>query len=140
MRIKFVRRVKASELIEEFERKYGSLERLERYLERNPDDYAVLMDYEDWKHFLANPDVEVEEGEIIVTDISFLTPQKLRILEAVKKYKSKSIRELTERVGRDVKNVYRDVRELERIGLLELHDSGRAERVELKYNEIVISV
>ncbi len=140
MRIKFVRKVKAENLIKEFERKYGSLERLERYLKDHPDDYVALMDYEDWKHFLANPDIEVEEGEIIVTDISFLTPQKLQILEAIKKYKPRSIRELAEKVGRDVKNVYFDVKELERIGLIELHSDGRAKRAELKYNEIVISV
>ena len=140
MRIKFVRKVRAEELVKEFERKYGSLERLERYLKDHPDDYVALMDYEDWKHFLANPDVEVEEGEIVVTDVSFLTPQKLQILEAIKKYKPKSIRELAEKVGRDVKNVYLDVKELERVGLIELHNSGRAKRVELKYNEVVIAI
>ncbi|MBO8179862.1 MAG: hypothetical protein H0Z19_05190 [Archaeoglobus sp.] len=140
MRIRFVRKVRAEELVKEFERKYGSLERLERYLKDHPDDYVALMDYEDWKHLLANPDVEVEEGEIVVTDVSFLTPQKLQILEAIKKYKPKSIRELAEKVGRDVKNVYLDVKDLERVGLIELHNSGRAKRVELKYNEVVIAI
>ena len=140
MRIKFVRKVKAEELVREFEKKYGSLERLERYLREHPDDYVALMDYEDWKHFLQHPDVEVEEGEVVVTDISFLTPQKLQILEAIKKYRPRSIRELAEKVRRDVKNVYLDVKELEKVGLVELHNSGRAKRVELKYNEVVIVI
>ncbi|ADC65468.1 transcriptional regulator protein-like protein [Ferroglobus placidus DSM 10642] len=140
MQIKFVRKIKAKDLIKEFEKKYGSLERLERYLERHPDDYVALMDYEDWKHFLENPDVEVEEGEIFVTNVSFLTPQKLQLLEAIKKHRPKSIRELAEKVGRDVKNVYMDVKELEKIGLIELKDSGRAKKVELKYNEIHIII
>jgi len=140
MQIKFVRKVRAEELVKEFERKYGSLERLERYLKDHPDDYVALMDYEDWKHFIANPDVEVEEGEIIVTDISFLTPQKLQILEAIKKYRPRSIRELAEKVGRDVKNVYLDVKELERVGLIELRNEGRAKRAELKYNEVIIAI
>jgi len=140
MRIKFVRKVKAEELVREFERKYGSIERLERYLREHPDDYVALMDYEDWKYFLQHPDVEVEEGEVVVADISFLTPQKLQILEAIKKYRPRSIRELAEKVGRDVKNVYMDVKELEKAGLVELHNSGRAKRVELKYNEVVIAI
>ncbi|WP_290900111.1 hypothetical protein [Ferroglobus sp.] len=72
MQIKFVRKVRAKDLIKEFEKKYGSLERLERYLKRHPDDYVALMNYEDWKHLLENPDVEVEEGVIIVTNTSFL--------------------------------------------------------------------
>ncbi|MBO8183112.1 MAG: ArsR family transcriptional regulator [Archaeoglobus sp.] len=140
MQIRFVRRIKAKDMIKEFERKYGSVEKLKRYIERNPDDYTALMDYEDWVHFLENPEIEIEEGEIIVSDISFLTPQKLQILEAVKKYKPKSIRELAEKVGRDIKNVYMDLKELEKAGLVELESSGRAKRASLKYNEIVIAI
>jgi len=140
MQVKFVRKVKASELVKEFERKYGSLERLKRYLDKHPDDYVALMDYEDWVHCLKNPDIEIEEGEIVVTDVSFLTPQKLQILEAVKKFKPRSIRELAEKIGRDVKNVYLDLKELERIGLIELKPHGRAKKVELKFNQIVIAI
>jgi len=73
MQIKFVRKIKASELIKDFEKKYGSLDKLKRYLERNPSDYVALIDYEDWIYCLENPDIEIEEGEIIVSDISFLT-------------------------------------------------------------------
>ncbi len=140
MQIRFVRKVKASELVKEFERKYGSLEKLKRYLDKHPDDYVALMDYEDWVHCLKNPDIEIEEGEIIVTDTSFLTPQKLQILEAVKKFKPKSIRELAEKVGREVKNVYLDVKELKKVGLIELKPSGRAKKVELKFNQIIIEI
>ena len=78
MLIKFVRRVRAKDLIKEFEKKYSSLERLERYLKRYPDDYVALMDYEDWKHLLENPDVEVEEGKIFVTNFSFLCSSRKR--------------------------------------------------------------
>mgnify|MGYP000563049977 FL=1 len=71
MQIKFVRKVKARDMIKEFEKKYGSLEKLKRYLERNPDDYVALMDYDDWVHFLANPEIEIEEGEVIVQTFHF---------------------------------------------------------------------
>ena len=140
MQVRFVRKVKASELVKEFERKYGSLEKLKRYLEKHPNDYVALMDYEDWIHCLKNPDIEIEEGEIVVTDVSFLTPQKLQILEAVKKFKPKSIRDLAKKIGRDVKNVYLDLKELEKIGLIELKPHGRAKKVELKFNQIVIAI
>jgi len=53
---------------------------------------------------LENLDIEMEEkGTIIVTGVSFLTSQKFHILEAVRKFKPKSIRELAGKVGRDVK-------------------------------------
>jgi DNA-binding transcriptional ArsR family regulator len=140
MQVKFVRKVKAEELVKEFERKYGSLEKLKKYLEKHPNDYVALMDYEDWIHCLNNPNIEIEEGEIIVTNISFLTPQKLQILEAVKKFNPKSIRELAKKIGRDIKNVYLDLKELEKIGLIELKSHGKAKKVKLKYNQIVITI
>uniref|UniRef100_A0A7J3THR2 ArsR family transcriptional regulator n=1 Tax=Geoglobus ahangari TaxID=113653 RepID=A0A7J3THR2_9EURY len=70
-------------------------------------------------------------GEIFVTDVSFLTPQKLQLLEAIKKY-PKSIRELVKKVGGDVKNVYLDIKELEKAGVVKLKTSGKAKKVELK--------
>ena len=82
MRIKFVRKVKGEEMIVEFEKKYGSFDNLKRYIEENRGDYMALMDYEDWKHFIENPEVVVEEGRITVTDVAFLTVQKLGLLEA----------------------------------------------------------
>ena len=81
MRIKFVRKVKGEEMVREFEKKHGSLENLERYIEENKEDYIALMDYEDWQHFIENPAVVVEEGEIMVTDAAFLNDD-LEELEA----------------------------------------------------------
>ena len=75
MRVKFVRKAKGGEMVNEFEKKYGSLENLESYIEENKEDYIALMDYEDWKHFIENPEVIVEEGEIFVTEAAFLTVQ-----------------------------------------------------------------
>ena len=55
-------------MIKEFEKKYGSLRNLERYIKENKGDQLALVNYEDWKYFIENPEVVVEEGEIIVTD------------------------------------------------------------------------
>jgi DNA-binding transcriptional ArsR family regulator len=140
MRIKFVRKVKGEEMIKEFEKKYGSLENLERYIKENKKDYIALMNYEDWKHFIKNPEVVVEEGKIIVTDTAFLTVQKLQILEAIKKFEPESISELAEQVGRDFKSVYADLNELEAAGLIEFEEAEKEKKVELRCNEIVITI
>jgi len=44
MQIKFMRKVKTKELIKEFKKKDDSLEKLERYLERHPDDYPIEVE------------------------------------------------------------------------------------------------
>ena len=140
MQIKFVRKVKGEEIVNEFEKKYGSLGNLERYTERNKKDYIALMDYEDWKHFIENPEVIVEEGEIIVTDAAFLTVQKLELLEAIKRFEPESISELAEKVDRDFKSVYADLKELEAAGLIEFEEVGKEKKAELRCNEIIITI
>jgi DNA-binding transcriptional ArsR family regulator len=140
MRIKFVRRVKGGEMVNEFEKKYDSLENLKRHIKENKEDYIALMDYEDWKHFIENPEVIVEEGEIIVTDAAFLTVQKLELLEAIKKFEPETISELAEKVDRDFKSVYVGLKELEAAGLIEFEEAGKEKKVELRCNEIIITI
>jgi len=140
MRIKFVRKIKGEEMIKEFEKKYGSLQNLDRYIKENKRDYIALMNYEDWKHFIENPEIVVEEGEIIVTDATFLTVQKLELLDAIKKFEPESIGELAEKVSRDFKSVYVDLNELEAAGLVEFEEAGKEKKAELRCNEIVITI
>jgi hypothetical protein len=63
MRIKFVRKVKGEEMIKEFEKKYGSLKNLKRHIKENKRDYIALMNYEDWEHFIENPEIWLRKGK-----------------------------------------------------------------------------
>ena len=140
MRVKFVRKAKGEEMIRQFEKKYGSLENLKRYTKEHKKDYIAVMDYEDWKHFIENPEVIVEEGEIIVTDAAFLTVQKLELIEAIKKFEPETISELAEKVDRDFKSVYVGLKELEAAGLIEFEEAGKEKKAELRCNEIIITI
>ena len=77
------------------------------------------MDYEDRIHCLKSPNMEI---------VSFLTSQKLQMLEAVKKLKPKSIKGVGGKDWTRCKNVYLDSKEPERIGLIKLKSYGKAKK------------
>lgn len=90
---------------------------------------------------LAVPHVEVRtsvafEGSEKVAN---LTPARMDLLEAVRRTRPHSVRQLATSVKRDYKNVYDDVRALCDVGLVELVVQGRKSRPvctadEIKFN------
>jgi predicted transcriptional regulator len=58
-------------------------------------------------------------------DLSKLTPKRLELLDQMSRHNANSINELASRIGRDVKNVYNDLKVLESFRLIELVKDGR---------------
>jgi len=56
MKITLIKTITGGELIQELEKIYGSLERLEKLHERNPDNMKIYTDLDDWKYYEDNPD------------------------------------------------------------------------------------
>ncbi len=141
MRVRFVKELKAEEKIREFEEKYGTVENLEAYLRRRPEDVLAQIDLEDWRYLLEHPGVRVVEGEVRVSAEALLTKNELQILSAIKKEQPNSIRELAKKLGKDVKNVYKSVMELKKLGIVAL-EKGRKRSLKprLKYNKIVVEI
>ena len=54
-----------------------------------------------------------------------ITPKRLELLEHLSRDRAGSINELAKLVGRDVKNVYNDLRLLESLGFVQLEREGR---------------
>ena len=54
-----------------------------------------------------------------------LTPQRKKLLDVIKKERPSSLKKLAELVGRDYKNVYKDITLLERMGFLKLERRGK---------------
>lgn len=73
MRVRFVKELKAEEKIREFEEKYGTVENLEAYLRRRPEDVLAQIDLEDWRYLLKHPGARVVEGEVRVSTGALLT-------------------------------------------------------------------
>lgn len=69
-----------------------------------------------------------------------LTPRRLELLRSVMEDPPGSIRQLAERLERNVSDVHDDVTLLEEYGIMKLEQDGRAKRPIVPYDEIEIEV
>ena len=116
--------------------KYGSLSHLheefakgrmppgtfDEYIEWTNMDHA-LRAYQEGEDFeyLAEEDLHLVEEEYIQ-----LTPRRLELLDFLGAEPVSSINDLAEKLGRDVKNVYTDLKILENLGFIALRREGRS--------------
>ena len=86
------------------------------------------------------------EDELYFIDVNTfrkaLSPKRLALLWAIAEYAPRSVRELAERIGRDIKNVSQDLAFLSRLGLVELKESryGAPQAPILPYDEIDVNL
>jgi predicted transcriptional regulator len=71
-----------------------------------------------------------------------LAPKRLALLWAIVEHSPRSVRELAERVGRNIKNVSQDLAFLSRLGLVELKEARRgvSQAPTLPYDEIDLNL
>lgn len=69
-----------------------------------------------------------------------LTPRRLELLRSVMEESPESIRQLADRLERNVSDVHEDVTLFEEYGIIELEQNGRAKRPVVPYDEIEIAV
>ena len=71
-------------------------------------------------------------------EFSKLTPRRLDLLDQISRVRSESINDLAAKIGRDVKNVYMDLKKLEGLGLIRLVKEGRSMVPELLVHEVTL--
>jgi predicted transcriptional regulator len=69
-----------------------------------------------------------------------LTPKRLALLHTIKTAKPKSLHELAEITGRNIKNVSEDVKYLQQIGFIEKHGGGREITPLIAYDRIALEI
>ena len=73
-----------------------------------------------------------------------MTPERLKILHVIREEQPKSIYELAKLLGRDRRNVIKDLEILEMLGLVEFeeekHGKRRSRRPVVPYDEIEVSI
>jgi predicted transcriptional regulator len=79
-----------------------------------------------------------EEMSLTMEDFGRLTPRRLELLDLLTEGRAGSINELAEHAGRDIKNVYRDLKALEEMGFVALNREGRSTVPELVVYEITL--
>jgi predicted transcriptional regulator len=116
--------------------KYGSLSLLheeftkgrmppgtfEEYIEWTNMDHA-LRAYQEGEDFeyMAEEDLTLNQEEYMQ-----LTPKRLELLDFLGAEPVSSINDLAEKLGRNVKNVYNDLKILEKLGFISLRREGRS--------------
>ncbi len=139
MQLRIVRRIPLKEVIarvKQYERQFAaSLEDLSNQFAEKALDEEAFDDYVEWmamEHALGAY-VEGEAFDYLTEDIldlepqdlSKLTPKRLELLDQMSRHNADSINKLATTIGRDVKNVYNDLKTLESLGLIELVKDGR---------------
>jgi len=150
--LRVVRRVSLGEVrrrVAELERKYGgSLEGLPDLFTGGRMSRGRFEDYVDWStmvHALRaygegeDFDYYTEETvELGWEEISKLTPRRIELLDSLSRLRVYSINDLAAKTGRDVKNIYNDLKVLEGLGFVGLVKQGRRTMPELLVQELTL--
>ena len=152
MQLRIVKRVPLPEVsrrVSELEDKYGGR------IEETPDtitdgrmDREAFEDYVEWlgmahalRAYREGEDFDYFTDEVIELgreEASKLTPRRMELLDQLSRHRVDSINDLAAKIGRDVKNVYNDLKALEGLGFVRLEREGRRTVPELLVQEITI--
>ena len=140
MMITLIKRQKGTEIIQELIHKYGSKKELERLFNQT-NNMEMLIDLENWNYFLKNPDETIEKGEAIVTNKINLSQLDFEVLSAIKYNKVTSIRDLADKMDKDVKTIQPKVHKLFENGFIQLIDGKKNSKIPvLNYDEIRLEI
>ena len=134
--------------LREYEERHGSLSRLHEMFTKGRMPPGLFDDYVEWTS-MSHAVRAYQEGEdfeylaevdlnLSPEDYARLTAKRLMLLDHLIEGHASSINELAETVGRDVKNVYNDLKILEELGFIALNKEGRSIAPELIVHEINI--
>ena len=125
-----------ADFLETVKRRHGGAEEFRDYVRNHPRDVAAKLDLEDFEFYLAHPELQHEKMEravslIPVTNeaLSIFTKQRLAMLETLKDRRFDSIRKLADCLGRDVHNVYEDLKLFRKLGIVEFERGPRNSRI-----------
>ncbi len=146
---------KRKTLFEVYERVRVLEEKYSGSIEGIPDNFAegrmgsdAFEDYAEWlgmvhalRAYGEGEDFDYYAEEIIELDwekTRQLSPRRMQLLNYLSENHADSINKLSKNIGRDVKNIYNDLKILEQLGFLRLVKEGRRLSPELLVHEITI--
>lgn len=88
---------------------------------------------------------EVDERHVLVLDNEtelqrLLSPSNLELLRTIRKHEPESMRTAADLVGRDFKEVHRNLTELDALNVIDLQEEGRSKRPIVRFDEIDIEL
>jgi DNA-binding transcriptional ArsR family regulator len=152
MQLKVTRTIPLEEVIQrvtEIEQRYTeSMYDIPEKFNRGLVGRDVFEDYVEWMGMVHALRAwrEGEDFDYLTEDVmeleweefSKLTPRRLDLLDQLSRVRSESINDLASKIGRNVKNVYMDLKKLESLGLIRLVKEGRSMIPELLVHEVTL--
>ena len=152
MQLRIVRRVPLPEVsrrVSELEEKYGGgIEEIPDAIAGGGMDREAFEDYVEWlgmahalRAYREGEDFDYFTDEVVELgreEASKLTPRRMELLDQLSRHRVVSINDLAGKIGRDVKNVYYDLKALEGLGFVRLEREGRRTVPELLVQEVTI--
>jgi DNA-binding MarR family transcriptional regulator len=121
MIITFTKEQTSDEFIKEMENKHGTIESLEKKIEKEYNALKVV-DLDSWKFLKENPEETIKKTHTKVTNN--LKTLDLSLLEIIKKEHPKSLTELAKIVEKDVSVIQRKINNLKKTGFVELKEGN----------------
>jgi len=148
--VKSIPLMQVQKRVEILTEKFGSLSLMHEEFAKGRVPPGVFDEYIEWtsmdhalRAYQEGEDFEyLAEEELLLDSKQYekLTPRRLELLDFLGKGLYRSINELADVVGRDVKNVYTDLKILEELGFIALTPDGRRMVPELIVYEINIQL
>jgi len=93
---------------------------------------------------IENPDKVPDKGRILAfsdTEISkIFTKRKIELITTIKKENPDSVSELSREVDRKLSAVERDLKELEKFGIVKLEKKGRVMKPEVRWDVLILPI
>lgn len=150
MKIEYELEMTVEDLIQEMRAKYGSIDKLSKKITRGRASFQERADHDAWRAYVgggaAGTDtLRVKKAAVFRDPImffKFLSPERIRILDQLRtKERVESLNELARQLGRDPKNVYEDVRALEKRGLVRIERRNRRRSIpHLRVQRVTVTV
>ena len=140
MIITLIKKQSGQEFVEEMEMTYRSLEELEKTFSRT-NNMKMYVDLQNWKYYLHNPDEVIKTSESLFTDKLSLSDLDLIILNTIKYEKPRSIRDLANKINKDVSNIQPKVKKLADDGFIKFEDGVKNSKIPyLTFDEIKLEI
>ncbi len=140
MIITLVKKQTGYEFIKEMEETYNSINELEKLFKRT-NNMKMYVDLENWNYYRDNPDEMIEISESLITNKLSLSDLDLTILNTIKHEKPRSIRDLANKINKDVSNIQPKVKKLEEEGFVKFKTGNKNSKIPyLTYDEIKLEI
>lgn len=140
MIITLIKKQKGIDFINDMEKNYNSIGELEKLYKRTGN-MKLYADLENWKYYVEHPKDEIEITKSFVNKEISLSELDLDILNAIKYENPKSIRDLANKIDKDVSNVQPKVHNLKDNGFISLKKGNKNSLVPyMNYDTIRIEI